>query len=88
MSFSIELELQKFPKHIALKDGKKAVLRPLKPDDEKDFHQLFQGIPEPERMFIKHRVQDIKVIRDWCKNIDYGRNLPMMGLVKHRIIVS
>lgn len=86
MSFSIELELQKFPKTAKLKDGKKAVLRPLKADDEKEFHQLFQGIPERERMFIKHRVQDIKVIRDWCKNIDYGRNLPLLGLVDGRIV--
>ena len=86
MSFSIELELQKFPKTIKLKDGKKAVLRPLKADDEKDFHLLFQGIPERERMFIKHRVQDIKVIRDWCKSIDYGRNLPLLGTVDGKIV--
>jgi GNAT superfamily N-acetyltransferase len=85
MSFSIELELQKFPKTVALKDGKKATLRPLRKDDEKDFHQLFLEIPEPERMFIKHRVTDIKVIRDWCHNIDYGRNLPMVGLLGGKI---
>jgi GNAT superfamily N-acetyltransferase len=86
MSFSIELELQKFPKHIKLKDGKKAVLRQLQADDEKELHQLFQGIPERERMFIKHRVQDIKVIREWCRNIDYGRNLPLLGLIDKNIV--
>jgi GNAT superfamily N-acetyltransferase len=86
MSFGIELELQKFPKTIKLKDGKKAVLRPLKADDEKDFHKLFQAIPETERMFIKHRVQDIKVIRDWCKHIDYGKNLPLLGVVDGEIV--
>jgi GNAT superfamily N-acetyltransferase len=86
MSFSIALELQKYPKNLVLKDGKKAVLRPLSADDEKDFHQLFQDIPEHERMFIKHRVQDAKVIRDWCKNIDYGRNLPLMGLIDRKIV--
>jgi ribosomal protein S18 acetylase RimI-like enzyme len=86
MSFSIELELQKFPKTIKLKDGRKAVLRPLKADDEQEFHQLFLDIPEPERMFIKHRVQDIKVIRDWCKSIDIGRNLPILGLVDHTVV--
>ncbi len=32
-------------------------------------------------MFIKHRVQDIKVIRDWCQNIDVGRNLPLVGVI-------
>jgi len=85
MSFSIELELQKFPKTVKLKDGAKATLRPLRRDDEKELHQLFLGIPEPERMFIKHRVQDIAVIRDWCQNIDYGRNLPLVGLLNGKI---
>ncbi|MDD5141046.1 MAG: GNAT family N-acetyltransferase [Verrucomicrobiales bacterium] len=86
MSYSIELELQKFPKTVVLKDGKKATLRPLQKTDEKDFHQLFLGIPEPERMFIKHRVTDIKVIRDWCQNIDYGRNLPLVALIGGKIV--
>jgi GNAT superfamily N-acetyltransferase len=85
ISYSLELELQKFPKTIALKDGTKATLRPLHQADEKDFHQLFLGIPEPERMFIKHRVTEISVIRDWCHNLDYGRNLPLIGLLGGKI---
>jgi GNAT superfamily N-acetyltransferase len=85
MSFNIELELQQFPKTVKLKDGTKAALRPLRRDDEKEFHQLFLDIPEPERMFIKHRVQDIAVIRDWCQNIDYGRNLPLVALLGGKI---
>jgi len=86
MSFSIELELQKFPKPALLKDGVKATLRPLRRDDEKDLHQLFLEIPEPERMFIKHRVQDAQVIHDWCRNIDYGHNLPLVGILGGRIV--
>lgn len=86
MSFSIELELQKFPKTVVLKDGQKALLRPLQLNDEAAFHQLFLDIPESERMFIKHRVQDVQVIRDWCRNIDYGRNLPMVGLMGGKLV--
>jgi len=85
MPFNIELELQQFPKTAKLKDGTKAMLRPLRKDDEKGFHELFLGIPEPERMFIKHRVTDINVIRDWCQNLDYGRNLPLVGLLGGKI---
>ena len=85
MSFSIELELQRFPKVVQLKDGTKATLRQLRPDDEKEFHSLFLSIPEHERMFIKHRVAEIETIRDWCQNIDYGRNLPLVGLVGGKI---
>jgi ribosomal protein S18 acetylase RimI-like enzyme len=85
MSFNVELELQTFSKTARLKDGTQAVLRPLRRDDEKQLHQLFLDTPEQERMFIKHRVQDIGVIRDWCQNIDYGRNLPLVGLLGGKI---
>ena len=37
-------------------------------------------------MFIKHRVAEIETIRDWCRNIDYGRNLPLVGLVDGKIV--
>src|ERR1019366_8005632 len=73
---SLELELQKYPKEITLKDQSKCKLRPLRKDDEKNFHEFFVAVPEPERMFIKHRVIEPEVIRDWCQNIDLGRNLP------------
>ena len=83
---SIELELQKFPKDITLKDKSKVTLRPLRKTDEKNFHELFLGIPEQERMFIKHRVTEIAVIRDWCQNIDLGRNLPLLALMEGKVV--
>src|SRR5256714_14476654 len=83
---SLEFELQKYPKDIKLKDGYKARLRPLKKDDEKGFHEFFSAVPEPERMFIKHRVTDPEVIRDWCQNIDLHRNLPLLALIEGKII--
>jgi len=86
MSFSIELELQQFPKTVALKDSSKATFRPLRRDDEKELHNLFLGITEHERMFIKHRVTEIETIRDWCRNLDYGRNLPLVGLLSGKIV--
>src|SRR5437588_10992020 len=83
---SLEFEVQKYPKDIKLKDGSKAKLRPLRKDDEKGFHEFFSAVPEPERMFIKHRVTDPEVIRDWCQNIDLHRNLPLLALIDGKII--
>lgn len=82
---SLEIELQKYPKDIQLKDGSKARLRPLRKDDEKNFHGFFQAVPEAERMFIKHRVTEPEAIRDWCQNIDLGRNLPLLALMDGKI---
>jgi RimJ/RimL family protein N-acetyltransferase len=83
---SIELVLQKFPKDIRLKDGSKFKLRPLRKDDEKAFHEFFLSVPAQERMFIKHRVTEPEVIRDWCRNIDLGRNLPLLALANGKIV--
>jgi len=52
---SLEIELQKFPKEMKLKDGSKCRLRPLRKDDETGFHEFFLAVPESERMFIKHQ---------------------------------
>jgi GNAT superfamily N-acetyltransferase len=83
---SLEFELQKFPKEITLKDGSKCKLRPLRKDDEKALHAFFLAVPEPERMFIKHRVTEPAVIRDWCQNIDLGRNLPLLASMNGKIV--
>ena len=83
---SLEFELQKFPKDIKLKDGSKSRFRPLRKDDEKAFHDFFLAVPEAERMFIKHRVTDPEIIRDWCQKIDLGRNLPLLALMDGNIV--
>jgi len=83
---SLEFELQKYPKEIKLKDGSKSKFRPLRKDDEKTFHEFFLAVPAAERMFIKHRVTELPVIRDWCQNIDLGRNLPLLALMNNKIV--
>jgi GNAT superfamily N-acetyltransferase len=82
---SLEFELQKYPKPIKLKDGVPCQFRPLRKEDEKAFHQFFLGVPAPERMFIKHRVTEPELIRDWCRNIDLGRNLPLLAIQDGKI---
>jgi GNAT superfamily N-acetyltransferase len=83
---SVELELQKYPQDIKLKDGSKCKMRPLAKEDEKSFHEFFLAVPEAERMFIKHRVTEPQVIRDWCRKIDLGRNLPLLALMDGKIV--
>jgi GNAT superfamily N-acetyltransferase len=82
---SLEFELQKYPKQITLKDGSKSQFRPLRKTDEKGFHEFFMEVPEAERMFIKHRVTDPAVIKEWCQQIDLGRNLPVLAMVGNTI---
>ena len=83
---SLEYEIQKFPKKITLKDNFRCSLRPLRRADETGFHEFFLAVPERERMFIKHRVTEPEVIRDWCRNIDLGRNFPLLAITDSKII--
>ena len=78
--------LDQFPKEIALKERYHCVLRPLERSDEENFYAFMLAIPEQERMFIKHRVADRAVIRDWCQNIDYGRNLALLAFSGGRVV--
>jgi len=80
--------LDEFPKEIELKDGFKCLIRPLQSSDETAFHEFFLAVPDGERMFIKHRVTEPDVIRDWCQNIDLGRNLPLLALADGQIIAD
>lgn len=84
----IENILSEYPKDHMLKDGSKCVIRPLEPADEMAFHEFFLAVPMKERMFIKHRVTEPAVIHDWCQNIDYGRNLPLLAVSEGRILAD
>lgn len=77
----LETVLEAFPKELPLKGGSLCLVRPLQASDELDLHRFFLDVPESERLFIKHRVVDLGVIRDWCQNIDYGHNLPLLGWI-------
>jgi GNAT superfamily N-acetyltransferase len=82
----LESVLEEFPKETELKGGFRCRLRPLEVGDEMAFHEFFLAVPERERMFIKHRVTEPATIRDWCQNIDLGRNLPLLALADDRIV--
>ena len=85
---SLELALDEFPKSLTVKDGLRCQVRPLEASDEQAFHEFFLAVPHQERMFIKHRVTEREVIRDWCQKIDLGRNLPLLAVQDGRILAD
>src|SRR5688500_8855240 len=84
---SLEMALEEYPKDVELK-GFACKLRPLEATDELSFHEFFLAVPTQERMFIKHRVTEPEVIREWCQSIDLGRNFPLLALKNGQIIAD
>jgi GNAT superfamily N-acetyltransferase len=85
---ALETALEHYPKKLKLKDGFTCEARPLQKTDEKAFFEFFQAVPERERMFIKHRVTEPPVIKQWCQNIDLGRNLPLLAVAGGKILAD
>jgi len=83
---SLELVLQKYPREVTLKDGSACQLRPLEKRDEKRFFEFFRGVPQQERIFIKHRVESPEVIREWCQHIDPAKHFPLLAFADGRIV--
>ncbi len=83
---SLETALAEYPKEIHCNADFDCVMRPLEASDEKDFHEFFLAMPRHELMFIKHRVTERDVIREWCKEIDLGRNLPLLALCEEKVV--
>lgn len=85
---SLDALIDEFPKPLELKGGLTCQIRPLEITDEAGFHEFFLAVAEQERMFIKHRVTDPGLIREWCHNIDLGRNLPLLAFVGEQIVAD
>jgi len=80
--------LEKYPQVLKLRDGSQVKVRPLQATDEQAFHAFFCALPETERLLFKHRVTDRKVIRQWCKKIDYGWILPLLALDGKKVVAD
>jgi RimJ/RimL family protein N-acetyltransferase len=83
---TLDAVVDNFPREINLKGGLTCLHRPLESQDEGALHRFFLAVPETERMFIKHRVTDPGLIKDWCQNIDLGRNFPLLAIYNQQVI--
>lgn len=83
---SLEYALEKYPATVSLRDGTQGKIRPMRFDDAARLQKFFKAVPEPERLFIKHRVTDLRLLKSWCRNLDFERNLPLLMLDGPRVI--
>ncbi|MGB0582755.1 MAG: GNAT family N-acetyltransferase [Limisphaerales bacterium] len=73
---------------MTLDNGIHCQLRPLQQVDEELIKALYLAVPEEERAFIKQRITDGSIFHEWCENIDYEENLPMLVLNNGRVMAE
>ena len=71
---------------VTLRDGANVLLRPMAAEDEKAVIELFAPISDDDLRYLRDNVRNPVVIQDWCHKLDYSKVLPLLALVKDRVV--
>lgn len=81
-------QIKNFREMVTLKDGTYVLLRAMVAEDEKILLEFYSSVSEDDMRFFRHYVKDPTVVRNWAEQLDYGRVLPVLALVKDRAVGS
>jgi L-amino acid N-acyltransferase YncA len=79
-------QIRNFRDIVTLKDGVNVLLRPMTASDQQQLTDLFSPISEEDARYLRNDVKDAAVIQSWCEDLDYARVLPLLALVKDRVV--
>jgi L-amino acid N-acyltransferase YncA len=80
--------LKNFREMVTLKDGAYVLLRPMIAKDLQRLTQFYSGVGQDDLRYFRDDVKNPAVIQGWCEQLDYGRVLPVLALVKERLVGS
>lgn len=69
-----------------LKDGARVLVRPLAKDDRQALLDLFLPVLPEDKRYIRHDINDPKVIEGWIDELDYDKVLPLVAVIGNRIV--
>jgi len=78
--------MEKYPKEITLKNGKKITLRLLTQDDIDALVAFFHSLPAEDRMYLRSDVQKKENIINRFGTINYDKMVPVIALAENKII--
>ncbi|NOZ01690.1 MAG: GNAT family N-acetyltransferase [Deltaproteobacteria bacterium] len=80
------MEMEGYPKYVALKDGEQVILRPLLKTDEKALLEFFVGLSERDRLFLREDVTRPEVVKGFIENLDHDTILPIIAEHEGKIV--
>lgn len=82
----IDFALEKYPVRYPLETSVQCLIRPLAPEDDTGFMKFLHQVPEFERLFIKQRLDNPALVKEWCEDLDYDARLPLLALADGQVI--
>jgi len=71
---------------VTLKDGANVLLRTMTSEDGKALIDMFAPVSDGDIRYLRDNVRDPAVIQGWCSRLDYSKVLPLLAVVKDRIV--
>jgi RimJ/RimL family protein N-acetyltransferase len=71
---------------VTLKDGAHVLFRVMTSEDQTGVEELYAPLSDDEMLYFRDNVRDPVVIKRWCQDLDYSRVLPLLALVRDRIV--
>jgi acetyltransferase len=73
---------------VTLKDGVRVLLRPMVREDKPLLKEFYSAVSEDDLRYFRHYVKDPEIIDEWCDNLDYDDALPLLAIVRERVVGS
>ncbi len=80
--------LEDYPKKVVLKDGKEVILRPLREDDVEALLKFYAQLPDEDKWYLWHNVDDEDYIRRWVKELDFKKIIPIIAIDEDKIVAK
>lgn len=81
-------QLKNFREMVTLKDGVYILLRPMVAEDEAHLIEFYSAVGADDLRYFRHYVREPDTVREWCRNLDYGKVLPVLALAKDHVVGS
>lgn len=78
-------ELEKTGK---LKDGTEVMLRPMVKEDREALRIFFERLSPSVLQYVRHDVNDPKVLDQWCDQLDYNRVFPLLAFKDEKVVAN
>jgi L-amino acid N-acyltransferase YncA len=73
---------------VTLRDGVRVLLRPMVREDQDKLLEFYSSVGDEDMRNFRHHVKDPALIKEWCDHLNYDKVLPLLALVKERVVGS
>lgn len=78
----------RYPQEAALRDGRRVLLRPFAEKDVQALYEFFHQLPSDYRRFAWDNIDNLALIEQWGREIDYAKVFPILAVDGNRIVAD